>query len=115
MLADHCVPGNIVQTLRDAGVTVLRVVDLVDPRASDKDVAALAARHGAVLLTADSDFLRRRDFLPRRFEGIILLRDLPDAQDRVVRRLLRLVNGRAQDLSGVLVILDRRSARVRRS
>lgn len=115
MLADHCVPGNIVQTLRDAGVTVLRVVDLVDPRASDKDVAALAARYSAVLLTADSDFTRRRDFQPQRFGGIILLKDLSSAQDRVVRRLLRLVSGRGHDLSGSLVILDRRSARVRRS
>lgn len=115
VLADHCVPEGIVRALRAEGLEVLRVVDLVDPRAPDRDVAALAQRHGALLLTADSDFARRRDFPPRRFGGIVVLQDLDTAPERVMRRLLRVVRGRQRDLNGAVVILDRRSQRVRRA
>jgi hypothetical protein len=65
-------------------------------------------------LGVDADFQRRRDFTPRRFSGIILLKDLHAAPERVLRRLLRVVADDQDALSGTLTILDRRSARVRR-
>lgn len=114
VLADHCVPEWILDALREQDIRVTRVVDLADPRATDKDVAALARRRNAVLLTADTDFQRRRDFQPRRTPGIVLLKDLHAAETRVVRRLLRLLADGPDALRGTLVVLDRRSARVRR-
>lgn len=115
LLADHCVPEYIVLALRDAGHDVARVVDLADPRASDRQVVELAARMDAVLITADNDFARRGDFQPRRYGGIVLLRDLPETPERAVRRLVRLLARLERgQLKGTLVVLDRRSARAKR-
>ncbi|HEY3267707.1 MAG TPA: DUF5615 family PIN-like protein [Armatimonadota bacterium] len=115
ILADHCVPEPILAALRGEGHAITRLVDVADPRATDREVAELSRRLGLVLLTADGDFRRRRDFQPRRFAGIILLRDLHAAPERVLRRLLRLLAGAdPSELSGALITLDRRSARERR-
>jgi predicted nuclease of predicted toxin-antitoxin system len=111
LLLDHCVPNEIAELLRRAGYDVVRVVDIADPRARDREVAEMAARLGAVLITADSDFLRRTDFPPRRYCGIVVLRDLHRASDRVWRRLLRLLADR--DLRGVMAVIDGRSSRVK--
>ncbi|NMC83194.1 MAG: DUF5615 family PIN-like protein [Armatimonadetes bacterium] len=115
VLADHCVPDNIVRRLRSDGHIVERVVDAGDPRADDKTVAALAARLSAVLVTADRDFSRRSDFPPRRFPGIVVLKDLSIDQDRVYRRLARLLTRLdSERLAGVVAIVDRRSVHLRR-
>lgn len=106
---DHCVSGVIAETLKAAGHKVLRVSEITDPRAPDRDVAGLAAQRGAVLVTADSDFLRRGDFPPKRYCGIVVLKDLHRAPNRVLRRLLRVLG--AEDLNGVLAVLDGRSTR----
>ena len=115
VLADHCVPEDIVRRLRLDGHRVERVVDAGDPRADDKTVAALAARLSAVLITADRDFSRRSDFPPRRFAGIIVLKDLNVDTDRVYRRLNRLLNRLdSERLVGVVAVVDRRSVHIRR-
>lgn len=112
VLADHCVPGTVVAALRLAGHRVERIVDITDPRLADRDVAELASRTKTVLITADTDFLSRSSFPPKRHSGIIVLRDLERAHERVLRRLLRALD--AKDLSGILIVLDGRSSRVRR-
>lgn len=101
--------------LREAGHDVSRVVDVADPRATDREVVELAGRMKAVLVTADNDFARRADFQPRRYGGIVVLRDLSETPERAVRRLVRLLKRVEQrHISGTLVVLDRRSVRVKR-
>lgn len=115
MLADHCVPEDIVRRLRADGHHVERVVDAGDPRANDKTVAALAMRLEAVLVTADMDFSRRTDFPPRRFAGIVVLKDLSVDPLRVYRRLIRLLARLdSERLAGVVAVVDRRSVHLRR-
>jgi predicted nuclease of predicted toxin-antitoxin system len=115
LLTDHCVPEGVIRALRDAGHQPVRLVDALRPDAADREVAELAARLDAVLVTADSDFLRRCDFPPRRFAGIVVLRDLQIRPETLARRLLRLLDRLGpEDLRGVVAVLDRRSSRFRR-
>lgn len=102
-------PDDIAQLLREAGHEVVRVVDVTDPMAEDREVADLASRSGAVLVTADTDFLRREIFPPRRSRGIVVLKELNKAHDRVLRRLLRVL--KADEMGHVLAVVDGRSTR----
>jgi predicted nuclease of predicted toxin-antitoxin system len=114
ILADHCVPDAVVRAARDEGHEVTRLVDIRDPGLADRQVARAAAELGAILLTADRDFARRKDFPPKRFNGIILLKDMHAAPERIVRRLLRLLETEQGRREGKVTVLDRRSGRVRR-
>lgn len=114
ILADHCIPASVIGALRAEGLDVVRLVDVADPRSDDRDVVRLADRLGAVLLTSDGDFKMRSRFPPRRHRGIVLLRDLTAAPERVMRRLTLLLSRGQSAVEGRLVILNRRSARARR-
>ncbi|HEY3413188.1 MAG TPA: DUF5615 family PIN-like protein [Armatimonadota bacterium] len=111
-MADHCVPGPIIDALLEEGFRVERVVDVADPRATDEEVAALAAGMKAVLVTADSDFTSRSHFAPRRYAGIVVLKDLVTAERSVLRRLVRVLRGGS--LRGMLIVVDGRSSRAKR-
>lgn len=112
VLADHCVPQPVITALREEGYRVWRVVDVADPRETDAEVAALAVGMDAVLVTADRDFTSRSNFDPRRYAGIIVLKDLVSAEQNVMRRLVRALRG--DNLRGTLVVVDARSTRFKR-
>ena len=56
ILADQNVSRRVVDELRSAGVDVLRVAEVLNPRASDVEVLAEGLRLGAVVLSHDQDF-----------------------------------------------------------
>jgi len=101
--------------LKEAGYRVDRVVDVVSADLKDPEVLALADSLGAILITQDDDFRLRKRFSSRQHRGIVLLRDTHIAADAVLRRLLRLLQRTTpQKLEGTLVVIDRRSCRIRR-
>lgn len=60
LLCDQNVDRRYLDAFADtADITLLRVREELDPRASDADIAAYAASVGAVVLTSDDDFLAR--------------------------------------------------------
>lgn len=101
--------------LRSEGYEVVRLVDIADPRLPDRSVASIASHLDYLLLTADTDFARKQEFQPRRYKGIILLKDLTSVPDRILRRLLRfLAQTRSDACHGRTVVIDRRSVRFHR-
>ncbi|MFQ6097851.1 MAG: DUF5615 family PIN-like protein [Armatimonadota bacterium] len=113
ILADNNVSSETIRLLADEGHEVLRVCDVASQSLDDRAVIGLAAEVGAVLLTQDNDFHLRRRFNPRRYGGIIVLRDWQSDLDKVHARLSRLLQS-APDLTGALVTIGRRSTRIRR-
>ena len=114
VLADNCVPTDLIQALREAGHIVVRVVDLADQALPDRDVARLAVRENAVLLTCDNDFKHRRAFPHRMYGGVILVHDYARDPARVAKRLVRLTARQQGALAGCLVVADPRSVRIKR-
>ncbi|MCC6446118.1 MAG: DUF5615 family PIN-like protein [Armatimonadetes bacterium] len=114
-LADNCVATRVILCLRQAGRRVDRMIDAAPADLDDKDVLALADSLGAVLITQDNDFRLKNRFPYRRHGGIILLRDTDTALDAVLRRLLKLIEQNAPSgLTGSLVVIDRRSCRIKK-
>ncbi len=56
LLADVNVSRRVVLRLRSLGLDVVRVSDILDCRASDRDILVEARRLGAVILSCDQDF-----------------------------------------------------------
>lgn len=112
ILADHCVAEPTVALLRAAGHRVWRLVDVAGPNLPDRQVAALAAQRGWVLLTEDRHFRTRVHYHQRRHPGVILLKEAQAHRDAVHKRLLRLLASPPRRLIASLVIIDRRSCRV---
>ena len=56
LLADVNVSRRVVVLLREAGLDMRRVSEVLDARAADVDIVAEAARLGAILISHDQDF-----------------------------------------------------------
>jgi predicted nuclease of predicted toxin-antitoxin system len=115
VLADNNIASETIAVLTEAGHEVLRVCDVASQDLTDREVIALAGELRSVLLTQDNDFHRRRRFDPKRYGGIIVLRDWQTDLGKVHARLATLLRSlSARDLRGTLVTIGRRSTRVRR-
>jgi predicted nuclease of predicted toxin-antitoxin system len=81
--------------------------------ATDREVFAWAQRQQAVIVTFDEDFADQRSFPVGTHCGVVRLRVWPTTVEEVesaLRRLLEEVS--EEELSGALVIVDRRRIRV---
>ncbi len=56
LLADVNLSPLVVVALRDLGIAVVRIGDVLDIRAPDEDVVAEATPTGAILVSRDQDF-----------------------------------------------------------
>ena len=56
LLADVNISPLVVTALRDLGIAVVRIGDVLDIRAPDEEIVAEAARTGAILVSRDQDF-----------------------------------------------------------
>lgn len=113
LLADECVPAEVVARLRADGHAVEAAGDTA-PGAADDDVLARAAGAGRVLVTADKDFGELVYRLGRAHAGVVLLRLAgmpPDDRAEVVSAVFR---DRAADLPGSFTVVEHDTVRVRR-
>jgi predicted nuclease of predicted toxin-antitoxin system len=113
LLADECVPAEVVARLRADGHAVEAAGDAA-PGASDDDVLARAAASERLLVTADKDFGELVYRLGRAHAGVVLLRLAgmpPDERAEVVSVVFR---DRAADLPGNFTVVMPDTVRVRR-
>lgn len=112
-LADECVAGPLVATLRSLGHDVLYVAELASGL-SDADVIALAHREKRLLLTEDKDFgdlvFRRERMVP----GVVLMRVAPENSLLKATRLTLAVERYGEGLFGRYVVIEEGRFRSRR-
>jgi predicted nuclease of predicted toxin-antitoxin system len=87
--ADHCVPGSVIQILRDAGYAVLRLRDYIPADSSDHLVISKAQELDAILLSLNGDFADIVSYPPARYNGIVSLqvRNHPEIIPQLMERL----------------------------
>ncbi len=113
LLADECVPAEVVARLRADGHAVEDAGDDA-PGAPDDDVLARAAGSGRVLVTADKDFGELVYRLGRAHAGVVLLRLAGlSPQDRAETVSL-VFRERGSELPGNFTVVELDTVRVRR-
>jgi predicted nuclease of predicted toxin-antitoxin system len=114
-LADQNVSRKVVDRLREAGLDVARVGDVLHPRATDLEVLAEAQREAAVLLSHDQDFSTLLAASGSKQPSLINLRVTYVDADRLARVLVRVVASTGEDLAaGAVVTVDDSRVRIRR-
>ena len=118
ILADHCVPNSITESLRHAGHDVTRLRDIMNPATDDLGVIAKAQELQAILLSLDGDFTDIISYPPSRYAGIIALqvRNHPEIIPVVMERLIAFLEERTQqeEYTGLLLIVDAVRIRIRK-
>jgi predicted nuclease of predicted toxin-antitoxin system len=108
-LVDANMPRSTLAMLTRLGHTSEHVRDIGLGDAADAKIAAYARSVGAAILTRDVDFSDIRNYPPRDFSGIIVLRMPEDAVAATIVNLLELFLSRVEFNAGVtgrLVILE---------
>ena len=107
VLADHCLPSDLVRVLQRIGAEVKRARELGLERASDDALFRHAHRLGRVLVSTDYDFTNVARFDIRRSHGVVVI-SLADASKASlctrVEGFFRSV--RATQLRGRLAVLE---------
>ena len=87
---DHCVPEEIIVTLRQAGHDVARLRDVMPVRSPDPAVIAKAQELDRILLSLNGDFCDIVTYPPADFGGIVAiqLRNHPETIPRLMARLV---------------------------
>ena len=116
-LADHCVPTEIVEALRDMGQEVIRLRDLMPPDSPDIAVITKARDSDAILISLNGDFADIVSYPPHAYNGIIALqiRNHPEGIHGLMERL-RVYLHSFQDSShykGKLLVVEAHRIRVR--
>ena len=112
LIADECLPIELVAALRGAGHDVHAIIE-TEPSAADLRVAALARDLDRVVVTTDYDFgelaVRRGVSIP----GVILIAPHESWADELRHRLIEELERRPDIVLGHLTILGRRNTRRR--
>jgi predicted nuclease of predicted toxin-antitoxin system len=113
-LANENIPQPSVLSLRADGHDVYAVVEQM-PGATDREVLAVAASEGRIILTFDRDYgeLLFRLRLPAP-PGVLYLRFVPAHPEEAAERVLELLSLAALTLDGLFTVLDRDGIRQRR-
>lgn len=93
-LADHCVPTSIINQLRDANFTVLRLQDYIPADLPAQEVLKISQRQQAILPSLNSDFADIISYPPEKYQGIIALqvRNYPEIIPELMDRFLDYLN-----------------------
>ena len=113
LLADECVPAEVVARLRADGHVVETAGDDA-PGAPDDDVLARAAGSGRVLVTADKDFGELVYRLGRAHAGVVLLRLAGVPPEERAETVSAVFRDRVSELPGNFTVVEREAVRVRR-
>ena len=72
-LADHCISNTIIQSLRDAGHEVVRLMEVLPVESPDATVIAKAQEIEAIVLSLNGDFADIVTYPPKNYKGIVSL------------------------------------------
>lgn len=112
-LADESLDFAAVRALRAVGHNVLAVQEVIRG-ASDREVIALAAEEGRVLLTEDKDFGWLVFASAGNSAGVVLVRWPASARSRLGQDMVRLVEQHGHSLANTFVVLEPGQVRLNR-
>ena len=116
-LVDEDLPRSVDSLLREHGHEAVDVRDIELRGASDPDIAAYAREHGLCLLSGDTGFADIRNYPPRDYSGVVVLRLPAKTTSSTIMFLLRSLLVQTEvmdDLSGRLAIVDVGRIRIRK-
>jgi predicted nuclease of predicted toxin-antitoxin system len=111
---DENLPVEVADVLNSAGHNALTISDQQMVGADDSQIASVCKRERRVLITLDLGFADIRQYPPREFTGIIVLRLNQQDKDRVIQiteKLLSILNTDA--LKKKLWIVEEHRVRIR--
>ena len=107
LFADHCIPTDLVETLRTFGLSVERASDVGLAQAADDALFTYASKTGRVLLTSDRDFGNMIRFDVARTSGIVIVELEHVTRARLCRRVHEFFRDtRPESLRGRLTLLQ---------
>ncbi len=113
LLADVNVSALVVATLRSRGHEVVRVGDVLDIRARDEEIVALALERNAVIVSRDQDFSAILATTGATRPSLVNLRISDVDPPRVAATIATVVNLMRADLArGAIVTIDDGGVRV---
>jgi len=114
-LADQCVFGKTIRTLRENGFEVVTLRDLDKASASNAEVLAIASEQDLILISNDLDFANILIHPPGTHQGLIVLRVNQQTEDLVHQNLVEyLATVNRESLRRALTVIDHRGWRIRR-
>ena len=117
LFADQCVPGSIIQALREEGHEILRLKDSIPVDSPDRVVLAKAQELDAIRLSLNGDFADIVSYPPSEYKGIIALqiRNRPEAIPQLVSRFINFVSSHPdrQYFVGKLLLIEAHRIRIR--
>ena len=113
LLADENVDRPIVTRLRADGHVVIYVLELA-PSIPDPEVASLAARESALLLTSDKDFGELMFRQRRAAQGVVLIRLSGLSADLKAALVASALRGHAAELPGNFAVITPGGVRIRK-
>jgi predicted nuclease of predicted toxin-antitoxin system len=118
LLADQCVPAEIIDALQRHGYDTVLVRDVISPRSPDPVVLAKAQELDCILLSLNGDFSDIVTYLPSRYRGIIAvqLHNHPEVIPALMTRLVSYLQAHPDpaDYTGKLLIVEPHRIRIRR-
>ncbi len=115
LLADMNISPQTVESLRQGGWDVVRVPDLLPPKASDTEILETARQVGRAVVTQDLDFSALLALGGHSQPSLVTLRMSVSDPERVTRRLLDVLPRIEQDLlQGRAVTVNDITVRVRK-
>ncbi|PYV32507.1 MAG: hypothetical protein DMG22_13095 [Acidobacteria bacterium] len=116
--ADHCVSNFIINSLREAGHTVLLLKEYLAVESTDAAVIGKGQELDAILLSLNGDFADIVTYPPSRFKGIAALqiRNHPEITPHLVQRLRRYLDQHPspEHYRGKLLVIEVDRIRVRK-
>lgn len=116
--ADHCVPGAVIQSLRNTGHEVFILKQHIPQDSDDPVVIGKAQELDAVLVSLNGDFADIVTYPPSTYKGIIALqvRNHPEVIPALMQRLLGYLSARPEmgDHKGRLLVVEAHRIRIRR-
>lgn len=110
-LLDENVSQTTARTLREAGFSVIHVINVGFDQSPDEKILAFARRKKYIVITHDKDFGNLIRLYTQKHQGVILLRFRNQKPNNVSVHLLRFLKTQ-KNLSSKLVVLREDGARV---
>lgn len=114
ILADHCVPQDLLSPLLKAGFRIETARSKKLDETSDDEIFKYAQKHGYVFLTVDNDFGNIVRFDIRNSHGVVIVA-LGSRADEMPHKLVRFfadIEKKRRKLEGLLYLLDRDAVRI---
>ena len=110
-LLDENISQSVTRSLREAGFSVIHVLDVNLDQNPDEKILAYAKKRNLIIITHDKDFGNLIRLYTQRHSGVILLRFRNQKPENVAMHLLQFLN-KYKNIKSKLIVLREDGARI---